>query len=129
MRITKDDIPLRIDAPGARARLVPGFGTASGAMGAEYFSLAAGVDMAPLLKGLDHDLCQAPHWGYVLSGQVDVTYGDGAAETCVGGDLYYWPPGHTVRAVDDVELVMFSPQAEHGAVLDHVAARLSEAAP
>lgn len=44
---------------------------------AEYFSMAAGVDMAPLLEGLNDDSCHAPHWGYVLSGQVIVTYGDG----------------------------------------------------
>ena len=129
MRITKDDIPLKIDAPGARARLLPNFGTASGAMGAEYFSMAAGVDLAPLLKGLDGDLCQSPHWGYVLSGQVVVTYADGTDETCVGGDVYYWPDGHTVRVVEDAELVMFSPQDQHGPVLDHVAAAMSNAAP
>ena len=39
--------------------------------------MAAGVDMAPLLEGLNDDSCHAPHWGYVLSGQVIVTYGDG----------------------------------------------------
>jgi ubiquinone/menaquinone biosynthesis C-methylase UbiE len=32
----------------------------------EYFSLGAGADIALLLKGLDGDLCQALHWGYLL---------------------------------------------------------------
>ena len=57
MRIDKNDIPTRIDAPGAVARQSPGFGETGGklgTMGAEYFSMAAGADLAPLLEGLDH---------------------------------------------------------------------------
>jgi hypothetical protein len=89
---------------------------------AEYFSLGAGTDIAPLLEGLEGDLCQAPHWGYVIEGEIVVTYGDGSDETCNGGDLYYWPAGHTVRVVEDTGLAMFSPQAEHKDVIDHLAA-------
>jgi hypothetical protein len=124
MRVPKDDIPVKVDAPGATARQLPDFGTASGTLGAEYFSLAAGTDIAPLLEGLEGDLCQAPHWGYLLSGRLVVTYADASAETCATGDLYHWPPGHTVRAVEDSELIMFSPQVEHGQVLDHLLAKL-----
>ena len=54
-----------------------------------------------------------------------VTYADGTEETCHGGDLYYWPAGHTVRVVDDAELVMFSPRAAHGHVIDHLAAKIA----
>ncbi len=65
MRITKTDIPAKIDVPGALARQAVDFGDASecGSLSAEYFSLGAGTDIAPLLKGLDDDACQAPHWG------------------------------------------------------------------
>lgn len=65
MRIAKEDIPTKIDAPGARARQLTDFGDAMGygKIGAEYFSLGAGTDIAPLLQGLDGDLCQCPHWG------------------------------------------------------------------
>ena len=54
MRIAKDDVPVRINAPGAVARQQTDFGDATGfgKMGAEYFSLGAGADIAPLLKGL-----------------------------------------------------------------------------
>ena len=48
------------------------------------------------------------------------------AET-VGGDLFYWPPGHRVRVSQDAELVLFSPQESHGAVMDHIGRKLAEA--
>ena len=127
MRIAKDDIPVRINAPGAVARQQTDFGDASGygKMGGEYFSLGAGADIAPLLKGLEGDLCQSPHWGYLLRGEVTVTYGDGAEEVVNGGDLFYWPPGHTVRVGEDAEVILFSPQDEHNKVIDHMRAKMA----
>ena len=127
MRIAKDDIPVKIDVPGAKARQLPDFGTASGNLGAEYFSLGAGTDITPLLEGLQDDLCQAAHWGYVIAGEVVVTYRDSSSDTCAGGDVFYWPPGHTVRVVEDSELIMFSPQVEHGQVMDHMVAKMTGA--
>lgn len=130
MHITKSEIPVKIDVPGAKARQLPDFGwAASGPVGAEYFSLGAGTDIAPLLEGLDNDACHSPHWGYVISGEVAVSFTDGTSETCVGGDVYYWPPGHSVRVVHDTEVVMFSPQIEHGAVMDHMLTKLAGATP
>jgi hypothetical protein len=35
-------------------------------------------------------------------------------------DLFYWPPGHSVRAVKDSEVVLFSPQREHAHAMDHM---------
>ncbi|MGI9576636.1 MAG: cupin domain-containing protein [Microthrixaceae bacterium] len=125
MHITKEEIPVRIDAPGAVARQFRDFGTAGGRMGAEYFSLAAGADLAPLLEGLEDDSCHSPHWGYLIEGDLMVTYNDGDSERCVGGDLFYWPPGHSVRVSVDAELVLFSPQEAHGAVLDHIKSKLA----
>jgi hypothetical protein len=127
MRITKDDIPTRIDVPGAVARQATGFGDPSGyrSLGAEYFSLGAGTDIAPLLEGLDDDACHAPHWGYMVSGEVIVSYTDGTEESCVGNDVFYWPPGHSVRVVSDAEVILFSPQAEHAAVMDHMLAQMA----
>jgi hypothetical protein len=122
MRMPKDQIPAKINVPGAVARVATDFGDASafGMMGGEYFSLGAGTDIAPLLKGLEDDACHAPHWGYMLSGQVVVTYIDGTAETCRASDLFYWPPGHSVRVVEDSEVILFSPQREHVLVMDHM---------
>src|SRR4051812_9442729 len=122
MRINKTEIPTRIDVPGATARQLGDFGDASkyGPLAAEYFSLGAGTDIAPLLKGLEDDACQAPHWGYVISGEVVITYTDGTDDTCTGGDVFFWPAGHSVRVVDDAEVVLFSPHVEHAAVMDHM---------
>jgi len=127
MRIAKNEIPTRIDAPGATARQQTGFGDATGygVMGGEYFSLGAGADIGPLLQGLEGDLCQAPHWGYLEQGAVIVTFADGTEETIRGGDLFYWPPGHTVRVDEDAEVILFSPQHEHGQVIDHMRAKLA----
>lgn len=126
MRIAKDDVPVKVTAPGAVAHLQSGFGDASdcGVLSAEFFSLDAGTDIAPLLEGLKDDLCQAPQWGYLSKGSLTVTYKDGSTESVAGGDLFYWPPGHTVRVQQDAELLMFSPERAHGDVLDHVKAKI-----
>ena len=130
MRVAKNDVPVRFSVPGATTRQVGGFGQAGGLgeMAGEYFTLAAGVDIAPLLKGLEGDLCQAPHWGYVIEGEVTVTFRDGAEETVRSGDLFYWPPGHSVRVTQDAELVIFSPLHEHRKVLDHLMKQLAPTA-
>ncbi len=125
MRIHRQDIPVRVEAPGATARQIPDFGVASDTIGAEYFSLATGTDLAPLLVGLQDDLCQAPHWGYVIAGDVTVTYTDGTADRCTTGDVFHWPAGHTVRVDEDAELILFSPQDSHGEVMDHIHEMLS----
>ena len=106
MRIAKQDIPARIDVPGAVARQKTNFvdATEYGMISGEYFSLAAGMDISPLLQGLEGDLCQAPHWGYLLQGELTVTYADGTQEVINRGDLFYWPPGHTVKVGQDTEV-------------------------
>ena len=126
MRIAKDDVPVKIDVPGAKARQATDFGDASGygKMAGEYFSFGAGTDIAPLLEGLESNLCQSPHWGYLLEGRLSVSFGDGSVETVNEGDLFYWPPGHTVRAEAKSEVILFSPAHEHCLVLDHVLGKL-----
>jgi hypothetical protein len=126
MHVNRDDIPARIDVHGAVARQATGFGETDGrTLGGEFFTLAAGTDIAPLLEGLEDDACQAPHWGYVIAGSVEVTYTDGTRERCSAHDLFHWPPGHSVRVLDDAEVVLFSPQDSHGEVMDHMLARMS----
>ena len=126
MRIAKEDIPVKIAVPGATARQIPDFGDATGygKIGGEYFSFGAGTDISPLLQGLQGDLCQCPHWGYVIEGKLTVTFADGEQETVATSDLFYWPPGHTVRAEESTEMVLFSPQHEHGQVIDHICKKL-----
>jgi len=122
MRIHREGIPAKIDVPGALARQQPGFGDATGCggMAAEFFTLGAGTDIAPLLKGLKNDCCQSPHWGYMIGGEVEVSYSDGSKDVCVEKDLFYWPPGHSVRVVQDAQIALFSPTREHTHVMDHM---------
>lgn len=122
MRIAKNDVPVRINVPGATARQKKDFGDAAGygRMGGEYFSLAAGTDITPLLQGLENDLCQTPHWGYLIEGKLTVSFADGHDETVTASDLFYWPPGHTLKAEEDTEMILFSPEHEHSQVIDHI---------
>jgi hypothetical protein len=53
-----------------------------------------------------------------------VTYADRHTDEPKKGDVFYWPPGHTVRADQDSEFILFSPHKEHQEVLAHVKAKL-----
>jgi hypothetical protein len=126
MKIAKNDIPVQIDVPGATARQQKNFGdvTGYGTIGAEFFSFGAGTDITDLLHGLDGNLCQCPHWGYVLKGKMTTTDAAGAQESVSEGDLFYWPPGHTVKADADADIIMFSPEKEHTEVIEHIQAKI-----
>jgi hypothetical protein len=122
MRIAKEDVTIKMQIPGAVLRQQMNFGDATGLgkISGEYFSLSAGVDTTPLFKGLEGNMCQCPHWGFVLSGQLTTTDAGGLQETVNANDLFYWPPGHNVKVDADAEIVMFSPQHEHSHVIDHM---------
>lgn len=122
MRIAKEQVDIKLAIPGAVIRQRTDFGDASGfaKISCEYFTLAAGVDTTPLFQGLEGNLCQCPHWGFVLSGQLTTTDAAGKRETVSAHDLFYWPPGHNVKVDADAEIVMFSPQHEHSQVINHM---------
>lgn len=122
MRVAKENVDVQMAIPGAVIRQRKGFGNVRGfdQISGEYFTLAAGVDTAPLFAGLEGDLCQCPHWGFVLRGELTTTDATGAQETVTANDLFYWPPGHNVKVTADAEIVMFSPQHEHTRVIDHM---------
>ena len=122
MRIAKEDIDVKMEIPGAVIRQKTEFGDATGLgkISGEYFSLSAGVDTTPLFLGLDGDLCQCPHWGFVLCGQLTTTDAHGMQETVNANDLFYWPPGHNVKVNADAEIIMFSPQQQHSHVINHM---------
>ncbi len=122
MRIAKDDVAIKMQIPGAIIRQRMDFGDAKGLgkISGEYFTLATGVETAPLFQGLEGNLCQCPHWGFVLRGRITTTDAAGKEETVGANDLFYWPPGHNVRVDADAEIVMFSPQNEHSRVINHM---------
>ncbi len=122
MKIAKDDIEVKMEIPGAVLRQNRDFGDATGfgKISGEYFSLSTGVDTTPLFMGLEGNLCQCPHWGYLLSGQLTTTDAKGIQETVFAEELFCWPAGHNVMVNEDAELVMFSPQKEHTHVINHM---------
>lgn len=122
MKIAKENIEVKMEIPGAVIRQRTGFGDATGygEISGEFFSLSAGVDTTPLFIGLEGNLCQSPHWGYVLSGQITTTNSEGNQETVNTNDLFFWPAGHNVMVNEDAEIIMFSPQHEHTVVINHM---------
>ncbi|MGZ5433172.1 MAG: cupin domain-containing protein [Thermoanaerobaculia bacterium] len=122
MRMAKEDLNVMMEIPGAVVRLQGGFGDATGydRISGEYFSLSAGVDTTPLFEGLEGNLCQCPHWGFVLRGEITTTNAEGVRETVKANDLFYWPPGHNVKVDADADIVMFSPEREHVLVVNHM---------
>jgi hypothetical protein len=122
MRVARENVDVRMEIPGVVIRQRKNFGDVSGfdTISSEYFTLAAGVDTTPLFVGLEGDLCQCPHWGFVVRGELTTTDAQGARETVTANDLFYWPPGHNVKVDADAEIVMFSPQHEHSQVINHM---------
>lgn len=128
MRITKNDVDVKMDIPGAVLRQQMDFGDAGGfdKISGEYFTLAAGVDTTPLFQGLEGNACQCPHWGFVLRGRITTTDAKGHQETVNADDLFYWPPGHNVRVEADADIIMFSPQREHADVIHHMGEKIRQ---
>ena len=90
-----------------------------------HIELPAGTDFTPLLEGLPGNLCQCPHWGYVLEGSITVRYADGTKEVSRAGEMYYWPAGHTGWTDDGVSFIEFSPVTEIREVMGHLAAKMA----
>ena len=87
-----------------------------GEMNVAFEGLPAGIDTAPLFRGLPDDRCQCPHWGVLLKGRLRVRYAD-REEIVEAGQAYYMPPGHTVSVEDDCEMLHFSPRGEYARTL------------
>lgn len=103
-------------------RNLPGFG----GMTIAFNELPAGTDFRPLLKGLNHDSCHCPHWGYVLEGSMRIFYNQGAEELIVANDIFYLPEGHTGVVEKDIKFVEFSPTKEFDEVMIHVGEKMAE---
>lgn len=128
MKIAKENIEVKMEIPGAILRQKTNFGDATGLgmISGEYFSLSAGVDTTPLFIGLEGNMCQCPHWGYIMSGKITTTDADGTEETVNANDLFFWPAGHNVKVNEDAEFIMFSPQHQHTQVINHMIDKVKE---
>lgn len=119
MRAPIEEIPLEMQVDGIETR-----GVAWGEQLMRHIDLPAGVDFTPLFKGLPGDMCQCPHWGFVLTGSISLRYADGSEEVTRAGEAYYWPAGHTGWTDEGVTFLEVSPASELQPVLEHLAAKM-----
>ena len=61
-----------------------------------------------------------------MEGVITTTYADGSNEVTRANDLFYWPPGHTMKIEENAEFVLFGPQYEHTHVMDHMIANMAK---
>src|SRR5512132_4610991 len=99
---SQDQVPVEFEVDVAQTRTVE-----QGGMTIAFERLSAGVETAPLFKGLPDDACQSPHWGYVISGRLRIVSADGSEETLDAGQAYYLPAGHNVVIAEDALVVEF----------------------
>jgi ethanolamine utilization protein EutQ (cupin superfamily) len=122
MKELKERLPVTMEAAPAHIQAADW-----GEMKSAYMRMGEGVDFTPMLEGLPEDLCQCPHWGYVLNGTIQVRYTDGTEESIGAGQIYYLPPGHTVWFEEETEYVEFSPRQEMDEVFTHVGQKMQAA--
>ena len=87
-----------------------------------FVHVPKGADFRPAMAGLPGDMCQCPHWGYLIEGRVKMHTRDGE-EVYEAGQAFYWAPGHAPEALEDSEYVDFSPTDEFNHVIDHIKAQ------
>ena len=114
MRYSKVDLPVTFEVPEGTWREVE-----CGGMFMEYVSFQEEVDPGPLLTGLPDDRCPCPHWGYVLQGQLRVTFAD-HEEVYNAGDVFYIAPGHRPVIAANTEFVEFSPDRAYRHMMEVV---------
>jgi hypothetical protein len=114
---TRESTPVAIESDGVELRKTE----IGGDMTVAFVHLPAGADLGPALVGLPADLCPCPHWGYLLSGRMEMRTKDGA-DVYEAGQAFYWSPGHAPVALEDTEYVDFSPTNEFDAVIRHITA-------
>jgi hypothetical protein len=110
-----EQLPTAVSGDGVEIRA-----TEAGELTVALVRLAQGHDARPLFKGLPGDLCQCPHWGYVIKGLLRVWTADGSALYRTG-QAFYWPPGHAPEALEDTDFLEISPTRDLQALHAHVA--------
>jgi hypothetical protein len=112
--ISREDLPVALKVGGLELRFSP-----VGNMILSFYQIPKTTDFASLLKGLPGDMCQCPHWGYLLKGKmlVHTITGEEIVET---GQVFYMAPGHVPEFLEDCELFEFAPTAEFGQMMEHV---------
>jgi hypothetical protein len=113
--ISRVDAPVAIEGKGVELRMRE----VGGDMTAAFVHLPKGADLRPALVGMPNDLCQCPHWGYLLAGRVKM-HTTSAPEIYEAGQVFYWGPGHAPEALEDSDYVDFSPTRAFVPVIEHI---------
>lgn len=90
-----------------------------GDMAIRHAQVPAGTDFAPVLQGLPGDRCPSPHWGIVLEGSIHLEHADGSTEDATGGEVYYWPEGHTAWTDEATVFIEVGPVSEMRQFSEH----------
>ncbi len=104
MQMKPENLPLLFERGSSSLR-----GMEWGGMVALLYSIPAGTDMKPLMAGMPDDLCQCPHWGYVIKGRLRITHKD-SEQVVSSGELFYAEPGHVPYFEEDTQMIEFSPK-------------------
>lgn len=115
-RIDLAALPTVVSGEGVEIRA-----TEAGELTISLVRLAKGHDARPVFKGLPDDLCQCPHWGYVIKGRLRVWTAAGS-DVCEAGQAFYWPPGHAPEALEDSDFLEISPTRELAELYAHIGA-------
>lgn len=98
-----------------------------GGMSVGYMNIPSPADFTPMFEGLPGNMCNSPHWGYVLEGSVKIKYPDGREETVNAGEVFYWPAPHTGVVEKNVKFIDFSPDGKFIPVIEHVGKKMAAA--
>ena len=90
-----------------------------------FVSIREDMDLAPMLASLPGGNCSCPHWGYMVKGQMILSYGD-HQETFEAGDAFYMPPGQTPEAKAGSEFIQISPADQLAATEAAIAAAMQD---
>jgi len=93
-----------------------------GAMVCARHRIPAGYDSAPLYLGLPDDMCPCEHWCYLVRGRLTYAFADGGDPLTVeAGEAFHLRAGHLAEALEDAELIEFTPAEQYRSKAQHLA--------
>ena len=122
MHITKDDIPIRIDVPGGHCSPTARTSGWPQARSEPSTSRCVRAQISPRFSKASMATHAIPaDWGYMIRGDVVVTYRGGQDPSVVSQETSsIGRPATASASTADADLILFSPQDEHMAVMDHI---------